>query len=63
MTKSTRKTSETVDKNRPSPESDDDHDLEDEIEDEVEELAATFGAGPKAAPVPEGPMEGEQYAP
>ena len=34
-----------------------------ELEDAVEELAATFGAGPKAAPQPEGPMEGQQLAP
>jgi hypothetical protein len=38
-------------------------DIETQIEDGVEELAATFGAGPKAAPKPEGPMEGQQLAP
>jgi hypothetical protein len=37
--------------------------IEAEIEDAVEELAAAFGAGPKAAPQPEGPMEGQQLAP
>ena len=41
----------------------DDDDIETQIEDGVEELAATFGAGPKAAPKPEGPMEGQQLAP
>lgn len=38
-------------------------DLEDGVEEDLEELAATFGAGPKAAPPPKGPMEGQQYAP
>ena len=33
------------------------------VEDAVEELAATFGVGPKAAPKPVGPLEGEQLAP
>ena len=42
--------------------SSDEH-IEAEVEDAVEELAATFGAGPKAAPQPEGPMEGQQLAP
>ena len=42
---------------------DDDDDIEAQVEDGVEELAATFGAGPKAAPTPEGPMEGQQLAP
>ena len=41
----------------------DDADIETQIEEGVEELAATFGAGPKAAPKPEGPMEGQQLAP
>ena len=41
----------------------DDDGIEEQIEDGVEELAATFGVGPKAAPPPEGPMEGEQLAP
>jgi hypothetical protein len=48
------------DKNASSPRRDDD---EDEIEEAVEELAGLFGAGPKAAPAPDGPIEGEQYAP
>jgi hypothetical protein len=60
MTKPTRKDEKTAGR----PDSAREHeDLEDEIEEDVEELAATFGAGPKAAPAPEGPMEGQQYAP
>ena len=38
-------------------------DLDEKIEEGLEELAATFNAGPKAAPPPEDPTEGEQWAP
>lgn len=38
-------------------------DLDEDIEEGVEELAATFNAGPKAAPPPDDPAEGNQYAP
>lgn len=46
---------------RPSPPADDG--METELEEAAEELAATFGAGPRAAPQPEGPMEGQQLSP
>jgi hypothetical protein len=46
---------------KPSPPAEDG--MEAELEEAAEELAATFGAGPRAAPQPEGPMEGQQLSP
>ena len=37
--------------------------IEAELEDAVEELTAAFGAGPRAAPHPEGPKGGQQLSP
>ncbi|MEO5837547.1 MAG: SRPBCC family protein [Acidimicrobiales bacterium] len=54
--------SESAKKAKPSTPTDDDDD-EGDVEGDVEELAGLFGVGPKAAPAPDGPIEGEQYAP
>ena len=62
MTKSGIAVSESAKKAKPSPRTDDGDD-ENDVEEAVEELAGLFGVGPKAAPAPDGPIEGEQYAP